>query len=52
MLYSIQSYLEQQSTPILKQLLRQYEPLSDDDYYAYLYSLIRTILFLRGTLEE
>ena len=52
MVHSICTYLESQATPLLKQLLRQYETMSDQDYYAFLASMIRTILFLRGAHDE
>ena len=48
MVHSIHTYLQQQSTELLKQLLRQYDAKSEYDYYAYLACIIRTILFLRS----
>ena len=52
MVYSISSYLERQSTKLLKHLLRQYEAMAEDDYYAFLASMIHTILFLRGANDD
>lgn len=52
MVYSISDYLDQQSTKLLKQLLCKYEAMAEDDYYAFLASLIHTILFLRGAHDD
>ena len=52
MAHSICDYLESQATPLLKQLLRQYGTMPEQDYYAYLASIIHTILFLRGAHSE
>ena len=45
--HSLQSYLERQPTAVLERLLQQYEALAEDDHYADLACLLRTILLYR-----